>query len=561
MKRPHLRRWLSRGLPAAYSEYASVAPPSPPSIWGLLIGLGVGILFAGLPGLAGAQQESPRYGGMLVFSVGAEPASLDAHREDSFATVQPMAPFYSLLIKVNQDRPSEFEGDLAESWTVSRDGLTYTFRLRDGIRFHDGSPLTARDVKATYDRILAPPAGVVSLRQAQYTMVDRVDAPDPRTVVFRLKWVSASMLANLASPFNFVYKADVLAREPRWYEANVLGSGPFKFVEYVRGSHVLGKRNEDYFLKGRPYLDGFRAQFIRDTAARVAALRGGRTHAEFRGFPPSTRDDLVRALGDKIVVQESPWLCTQYVALNHEKKPFTDPRVRRALTLAVDRWEGSRALSRIATVRTVGGLVLPGAPFAMPEAELVKLPGFGRDIEASRREARRLLKEAGVPDGYSFTFKNRNIPMPFEAVGIFLIDQWRKVGLNVQQVVQETGPYFADLRAGSYEASIDFQCGGIEEPDFELAKYVSSDKSPINYARYKDPVLDQLYEAQSRSTDPEARRKLIAQFERRVLDEQAHYVPTLWWHRIVLHASSVKGWKILPSHFLNQDLRDVWLAE
>lgn len=518
------------------------------------------LLAAAWPAVAPAQ-EKPRYGGTLVFSVGAEPASLDGHREDSFATIHPTAPFYSLLIKVNQDRPSELEGDLAESWTVSRDGLTYTFRLRDGVKFHDGSPLTSRDVKATYDRIIAPPAGVVSLRQAQYAVVDRVDAPDARTVVFRLRWPSAAMLANLASPFNFVYKADVLARDPRWYEQNVLGSGPFKFVEYVHGSRLVGKKNDDYFVKGRPYLDGFRALFIRDTSARVAAIRGGRAHIEFRGFPPSTRDDLVRALGDKLVVQESGWLCTQYIALNHEKKPFDDARVRRALTLAVDRWEGSRALSRIAIVKTVGGLILPGSPFAMPEPELTKVAGFGRDIEASRREARRLLKAAGVPEGFSFTFKNRAIPMPYEAIGVFFIDQWRKIGLNVQQVVQETGRYFADIRAGNYETSIDFQCGSIEEPDFELAKFVSSDRSPINYARYKDPVLDQLYEAQSRSTDPDARKKLIGQFERRVLDEQAHYVPTLWWYRIVPHAAAVKGWKITPSHFLNQDLRDVWLAE
>ena len=518
------------------------------------------LLVAAWVGVAPAQ-DKPRYGGTLLFSVGAEPVSLDGHREDSFATIHPIAPFYSLLIKVNQEKPSEFEGDLAESWTISRDGLTYTFKLRDSTRFHDGSPLTSRDVKATYDRIIAPPTGVVSLRQAQYVVVDRVDAPDPRTVVFRLKWPSAAMLANLASPFNFVYKADVMTRDPRWYERNVLGSGPFKFVEYVRGSHVVGKRNDDYFLKGRPYLDGFRALFIRDTGARVAAIRGSRTHIEFRGFPPTTRDDLVRALGDKLAVQETGWLCTQYVALNHERKPFDDPRVRRALTLAVDRWEGSRALSRITMLKTVGGLILPGAPFAMPEAELVKVAGFAKDIEASRRESRRLLKEAGVPEGFAFTFKNRAIPMPFEAVGVFLLDQWRKIGLNVQQVVQETGSYFADLRAGNYEASIDFQCGSVEEPDFELAKYISSDKSPQNYARYQDPLLDQLYEAQSRATDPEARRKLIAQFERRVLDEQAHYLPTLWWHRIVPYAAAVKGWKILPSHFLNQDLRDVWLAE
>lgn len=504
--------------------------------------------------------QTPRAGGTLTFSVGAEPVSFDAHREDSFATIHPMAPFYSLLVKVNQDRPSEIVGDLAESWTVSRDGLTYTFKLHDGVRFHDGSPLTSRDVKATYDRIVAPPAGVVSLRQAAYSAVERIEAPDARTVVYRLKRPSAAILANLASPFNFVYKADVLARDPNWYEKNVLGSGPFKLVEYVRGSHVLGKKNDDYFLKGRPYLDGFRALFIRDTAARIAAVRGGRTHVEFRGFPPAARDDLVRAVGDKLVVQESQWLCTQYVALNHERKPFDDPRVRRALTLAVDRWEGSRALSRIAFVKFVGGLMLPGSPFATAETSLVGLAGFGRDIEASRSEARRLLREAGVPDGFAFTFKNRAIPMPFEAIGIFLLDQWRRIGLNVSQTFQETAAYFADLRAGQYEASIDFQCGSVDEPDLELAKFISTDRSPINYGRYRDPVLDELYDAQSAATDADTRRKIIARFEQRVLDEQAHYVPTLWWHRIVPHAATLKGWKITPSHFVNQDLRDVWLA-
>lgn len=506
-------------------------------------------------------QPTPRHGGTLVFAVGSEPASLDGHREDSFATIHPFAPFYSLLVKVNQDRPAEIVGDLAETWTIARDGLTYTFKLRDGVRFHDGTPLTARDVKATYDRIIAPPAGVVSLRQASYAVVDKVETPDGRTVVFRLKRPAPAFVSMLAFPFNFVYKAEILAKDPRWHEKNVMGSGPFKLVEYVHGSHVVGKKNDEYFLKGQPYLDGFRAVFIKDTGARVAAIRGGRAHIEFRGFPPSVRDDLVRALGDKIIVQESPWLCTQYVAANHERKPFDDPRVRRALTLALDRWEASRTLSRIALVKAVGGLMMPGSPYAMPEPELVKVAGYGKDIEASRKEARRLLREAGVPEGFAFTFKNRNLPMPFETVGVFLIDQWRKIGLDVKQLVLETPVYFADLRAGNYETSIDFQCGSIDEPDLELSKFISNDRSPMNYARYKDPALDELFETQSRTPDVEARRKLIAQFERRVLDEQAHYIPTLWWHRIVPHSAAVRGWKITPSHFLNQDLRDVWLSE
>ena len=524
------------------------------------VGVGVIVLIAlTMPSVAIAA-EKPQYGGILTFAVAAEPPSYDGHRETTFALIHPIAPHYSLLVKFDQYEYPKIVGDLAESWTISRDGLTYTFKIRKGVKWHDGSLLTARDIKATYDKIIFPPEGVVSVRKASYAMVKSVEAKDDHTVVFHLKWPSASFLANLASPWNFIYKADILAKDPHWYEKNIMGTGPFKFVEHVPGSHWVAKKNEDYFVKGRPYLDGYRAIFIRDTAARVAAVRGGRALIEFRGFSPAARDDMVKALGDKIKVQESPWLCVLTVAINNEKKPFDDPRVRRALTLAIDRWEASRALSKITFVKGVGGVMLPGSPFALSEEELTKLAGFGKDIEAARKEARRLLKEAGVPEGFEFTFKNRDIKMPYEPLAIYLIDQWRKVGLNVKHVVQETAPFMSDLRGGNYETSMDWECGFMDEPDLQLFKYISSDKSPANYSRYNDRVLDELYEKQSRATDPKERYRLIRQFEKRVLDEMAYQFPTLWWHRIIPHWARVRGWIITPSHYLNQDLTDVWLA-
>ena len=154
-----------------------------------------------------------------------------------------------------------------------------------------------------------------------------------------------------------------------------MGSGPFVFVEHVAGSHWLGKKNPSYFIPGRPYLDGFRAVFIRDTAPRVAAVRSGQAVVEFRGFNPAARDDIVKALGNKAVVQESPWACNILVTLNNEKKPFSDARVRRALTLAIDRNEASKALARISVMKYVGGVFRPGSEFAS---------AGGRDREIAR---------------------------------------------------------------------------------------------------------------------------------------------------------------------------------
>jgi peptide/nickel transport system substrate-binding protein len=321
--------------------------------------------------------ETPRSGGEMVFVIPAEPPSYDGHREETFALIHPAAPHYSTLLRVDPtDRSgTKVIGDLAESWSISRDGRTYTFKLRRGVKFHDGSEMTSKDVKASHDKIIFPPAGVASVRKGEYVMVDAVQAPDPSTVVVQLKWPSAAFLSSLASPWNWIYKADNLAKDMRWYEKNIMGTGPFLFVEHVKGSHWVGKKNPNYWDKGKPYLDGYRGIFIRDSAAQVAAIRGERAMIQFRGFSPAERDSLVQALGNKITVQESPWDCALWVSINHEKKPFDDKRVRRALSLALDRYQGSQALSRIAIVKEVAGVMVPGTPFATPPADLEKLAG------------------------------------------------------------------------------------------------------------------------------------------------------------------------------------------
>ncbi len=523
-----------------------------------LLSLLAGLALAAHPAEA---QDKPRYGGELVFVVPSDPPSYDAHEEETFGVIHPMAPHYNTLLRVDPfDRTgTKPVGDLAESWTVSRDGLVYTFKLRRGVKFHDGNEMTSKDVKASYDKIVFPPAGVKSLRKAAYSSVEVVEAPDPYTVRFRLKWPESSLPLNLASPWNWIYRADVLAKDIHWYETHVNGTGPFTFVEHVRGSHWVGKKNPNYWDKGKPYLDGYRAIFISSSAAQVAAVRGERAHIQFRSFSPVERDQLVQALGPKITVQESPWDCVLLVAMHHEKKPFDDKRVRRALTLALDRYEGSKALSRITLVKDVAGIQVPGTPYATPPTELEKLAGYGRDINRSRTEAKRLLKEAGVPEGFAFTFKNRGIPHPYEPLGIWLIDQWRQIGLNVKQEIIEASAYHPMLKRGDFEVAMDFQCGFIVEPDLDLPRFLST--SDANYGKHKDTVIDELYEKQGRATDAEERKRYLRAFEKRLLDEEAHILYTLQWHRIIPHSSKVRGWTITPSHYLNNQLDTVWLGE
>jgi peptide/nickel transport system substrate-binding protein len=329
----------------------------------------------------------------------------------------------------------------------------------------------------------------------------------------------------------------------------------------VKGSHWVSKKNPDYWDKGKPYLDGYRALFMSASSAQVAAIRAERAHIQFRTVSPADRDALVQAMGSKVTIQESPWACVALVAMNHERKPFDDKRVRRALTLALDRYEASRNLSRIAVVKEVAGIQVPGTPWATPPAELEHIAGYSRDIAASRAEARRLLREAGVPEGFTFTFKNRGIPQPYETVGIWLIDQWRQIGLIVKQEVVEASAMVSVLRRGDFEVGMDAQCSFVVEPDIDVAKFQSVGISDINYGRYKDPVLDDLFIKQARAVDPDERKRLLRAYEKRLLDDEAHYLYTLQWHRIVAHSAKVRGWTITPSHFLNQQLDTVWLAE
>src|SRR3954449_11891315 len=363
------------------------------------------------------------------------------------------------------------------------DGKTYTFKIRQGVKFHNGDPLTADDIATSLRMIAFPPQGVLSPRSSDFEMVDKIEAPDPSTVVIRLKYATSAFLPALADPFAFIYQKQVLDKDPHWYEKNIMGSGPFKFKDYEVGQSIKGVRNPDYYMPGKPYLDEIVGISAPKQATRIDAIRSDRAAIEFRGLPPASRDDLKKSLGDAIAVQESDWNCGSMVTINHAKKPFDDVRVRRALTLAIDRWHGAEALSKIANVRTVGSVIFPGDPLAPSPEQLYEIAGFWRDIDKSRTEAKRLLKEAGA-ENLTFELLNRDVDQPYKYVGIWLVDQWSKIGVKVTQKVVPTGPWFQSMRSGQFSVVHYPICRSVVNPVIDVQPYLPI--SDENYGDYKD---------------------------------------------------------------------------
>jgi peptide/nickel transport system substrate-binding protein len=249
---------------------------------------GFAAFFASAAGAAAAgAADAPKHGGILTYMIPADaPPSLDLHRETTYATIHSVAPFYSVLIRLDPNHPEDttrFVCDLCTEMPLPTDnGTTYTFKIRDGVKFHDGSPLTAADVAASWNQIVHPPKGYSSARETWYHMVDTVSAPDPTTVMFHLKFATLTFLPAIADPYAVIYKQDIIDKDPRWYEKSIMGSGPFRFAGYELGQSIRGERNPDYYHAGKPYLDGFVGIYADKQAVRVEAIRGDRAATEFR---------------------------------------------------------------------------------------------------------------------------------------------------------------------------------------------------------------------------------------------------------------------------------------
>jgi peptide/nickel transport system substrate-binding protein len=518
------------------------------------------MMFVGLraapPALA---EEKPQYGGILNVALAADPPSLDMHQEQTFAVAQPLGPIYNNLIVFDPHNYPQITGDVATSWTVSDDYLTYTFTLHRGVTFHDGSELTSADVKASWDRIVFPSEGVVSPRRSNYPMIKGIEAPDPYTVVFRLHHRSPSFLTNLAHPANFIYAKKYLDQDPHYYKNQTLGSGPFKLKKYERGSVIELERNPHYWKKGLPYLEGIKYFVIKDDGARAKAIRAGRVDVELRYLPPSEVDAIKAQMGDKVVVAAPKNISNFGVTINVDKQPFDDERVRKALTLALDRYDMVKTLAPITILDAVGGMMHPDSKWGLNQEELQQLPGFGKDHEANLKEAKRLLAEAGYPDGFKTVLTNRNIKLPYIDLAVYVISAWKKIGVEAEHRLEESATWSKTRVTRDFELLIDpYGSATVGDPDEMMDKFITG--ASENWGRFSDPVIDKLYEQQGREMDEQKRIQLVREMDKRIL-EKVWRIQGLWTNRLEVRAAKIRNYTPQPSHWMNRRFEDVWLAE
>jgi peptide/nickel transport system substrate-binding protein len=502
--------------------------------------------------------EKPQYGGVMRVAIEGDPPSLDMHQETTFLVMIPMGNVYNTLIKFDPHNHDEIVGDLAESWSRTEDGMTYTFKLRKGVKFHDGTDFTSADAKASWDKIVFPPDGVVSPRSNIYQMVKSIEAPDAYTLVFHLHYPAASFISLMALPYNLIYSKARLDEDPNWYKLNALGTGPFMLKELRRGGFLEVERNPHYWKKGLPYLDGIKYYMIKDTSARAKSVRTGRTHVELRGFPPAEVEAMKQDMGDELVVRY-PRINLQWgVAFNHTQKPFDDERVRKALTLAIDRDDMARVLEPLSGLSVVGGIIHPDSKFALPPEELQQMPGFGKDHAANIAEAKRLLAEAGYPNGFKTVLSNRSVKLPYIDFGVYLISSWKKIGVEAEHQLKESAAWSKDNRAHNFVINVDPMGNPSRDPDAMLQTFITNGTG--NDGLISDPVVDELFEKQKVELDEQKRIELVREAQRRVLSK-ALWIPGLWWKRIETRSALIQNYEPMHYHHMNRRMEDVWLAK
>ena len=433
-----------------------------------------------------------RRGGEFIGTQFASPGDLDPIAARSVEFFHGFGQAYSQLVQYNFEEPIDaIIPDLAESWEVEG-GQVYTFTLREGVTWHDGTPLVAEDVAWAIGKLQE----VEGQRRGEFASVESVEAPDDRTVRMTLVKPRVSWLAVLG-----LYTGPIVPRHV--YEAAggdltggpIVGTGPFMFQDYQLDQHIEMVRYDNFYEPGVPYLDLIRVLIIADEATRLAAFRTGRVHTLWIGATWVNRlqvEDLQRSVPD-LSPNEHETLQAKVILVNPNTPPFDDVRVRRAMFLAIDRWAAPLVLPD--TVKPAGPVVPPN--WAIPDDELFQLPGYrqGDAKEQDREEARRLLAEAGYPDGFRTTLNTADI-LGWPTLAAAVKDQWSKIGVEAEVIVHEGAALWPMLNpaddADRYKGTLVFGNGNTMIP-FHLAKCAGEHTYAVT--GLDDPEYSELFAA------------------------------------------------------------------
>jgi peptide/nickel transport system substrate-binding protein len=497
------------------------------------LGLAILVAAALLASTASGLTPQPKRGGILNSVLTEDPPGLVVHESATISNVWPMSPCYSNLVIFDPLKPLDSAEtvipELAEKWSWQDNYRNLVFFLRKNVKWHDGRPFTAADVKYTFDAVREAPDAAGKLRTSPrkdwYANVEAIEAPEPHTVVFRLKRPQPSLLLMLASGYSPVLPAHVPVAELR---QRCVGTGPFRQKEYLRGQLLELERNPSYFVPDRPYLDGIRYTIIRERGTRLAALQAGRLDAFLPLEMTRAMADAARASAPSLVITEVGQNGSDNVVLNHKRAPFDNLAVRRAVNLAMDRNAYVRGVRQNGAVTGAALMPKPLGFWGLPEPDLRVLAGY-RDPARDKAEAKGLLAAAGYGPGKPLRVElvTRTLPI-YVDLASFVVDQLRLIGVEASLKQLDTAAWFPALSRRDYQIGANLTAGGFDDPDAYLFENYKCG-SPRNYTDYCSEEMDRLIDQQSQELDRAKRYKLVADIQRKLEADVAR--PMLGWRK------------------------------
>jgi peptide/nickel transport system substrate-binding protein len=497
--------------------------------------LSVVLTFLALALPAAGQAPAPREGkpgGVLRLLLREDlPQGFSLPETATNSVTWPAMPCYNNLVVFDQlkqlERPETIVPELAERWSWQDNYRNLVFFLRKDVRWHDGQPFTSKDVKFTFDMVReardAPARLRLNPRKEWYANVEAIETPDASTVVFRLKRPQPSLLAMLASGYSAVLPAHV---PPAEHRTRCLGTGPFKLKEWRRGESVELVRNPDYYVKGRPYLEGVRYTIIVERGTRAAALQAAQVDASYPGEITVSQWEQLRAAVPRMVFTETASNVSENLLLNTRRPPFDNVKVRRALSLAINRREYTKAVHRGAAVVGASLSPKPWGVWGLLDKELVQLPGYGRAAEEQAR-ARKLLAEAGYT-----TANPLKVEMVTRGIAIYLdfasfvVSELKRVGLDVTLKQIETAQWHPMVTRREYQLAANLTGLGVDDPDANFYENYACGSSR-NYGDYCNEQVMKLIDQQSQAIDFQKRLALVWQIQKRLEEDAAR--PTMGW--------------------------------